>query len=306
MRFFDLHCDTLYECEKKGISLCSNRLHLDLQRGKRYAPWCQVFAVWIPDTLRGEPAFKQCCRILEFAHTQTACTADLVWAFTAQELKTSFEEASCVGILAVEGGSALAGKIDNLSRLHALGVRMMTLTWNGENEWGYGCACPAQKGLKPLGKQAVAELQRQGIIPDVSHLNEGGFWDVASIVTGPFVASHSVLRGVHDHPRNLTDDQFREIVRRGGLVGLNLCGSQLGEQTIDQWYRHVEYGLALGGEHVLAVGGDLDGTDLPSEWEGIGFAEKFAEYLAQKGYAEPLIDRIFFQNAYNFFLSTLQ
>lgn len=307
MRLFDLHCDTLYECEKQNVSLERNSLHLDLIRGGQYATWCQVFAVWMPDTLRGEAAFDRCCQVLRFARAQAQQYSHrLRLVDTAEELSAAVQGGICGGILAVEGGSALAGRLEAVAALRALGVRVLTLTWNGENEWGYGCGCHSTEGLKPFGKRAVAELERQGILPDVSHLNEAGFWDVADAVSGPFMASHSVLRAVHDHPRNLTDAQFAEICRRGGLVGLNLCEAQLGEQTMDRWYRHLEHGLSLGGEHTIAVGGDLDGTDLPAAWSGIAFAEKLAAYLAQKGYSDELLDRIFFQNAFKFFQATLQ
>ena len=307
MRLFDLHCDTLYECEKRGLSLERNPLHIDLIRGGRYTPWCQVFAVWMPDTLRGESAFERCCAVLRFAHKQAAeYPARLRWVDTAADLSEAIQWGACAGLLAVEGGSALAGRIETVAALRTLGVRVMTLTWNGENEWGYGCGCDCRDGLKPFGKLAVRELERQSIVPDVSHLNEAGFWDVADTVQGPFIASHSVMRAVHDHPRNLTDAQFSEICRRDGLVGLNVCGGQLGEQTMDRWYRHLDRCLSLGGERTVAVGADLDGTDLPEAWGGIAFAAQLAEYLAQKGYTEELLDRIFFQNAFKFFSATLQ
>ena len=102
------------------------------------------------------------------------------------------------------------------------------------------------------------------------------------------------------------DPQFREICRRGGLVGINFCKDHLGDQSPDGIYRHLEYALALGGEHTVALGGDLDGTALPPSFGGIAFYEVLCEYLAQKGYSEELLDSIFFQNAFNFFSAALQ
>ena len=104
-----------------------------------------------------------------------------------------------------------------------------------------------------------------------------------------------------DHKRNLTDAQFSEIVRRGGLVGLNLCKAQLGEQSFAQFERHFAHFLDLGGENVLALGFDLDGTDLPNEWNGVAVSEALFAYLERRGYKNDLLLRVFFENARDFF-----
>ncbi len=306
MSLFDLHCDTLYAAYQKGYSLTVNPLHIDLTRGRTNAPWCQVFAVWVPDSLRGEAAFSFCCEVLDFARAEAAAHASrLVFVKEGEGLKTA-ECHDCVGILAVENGAAIGGRIDRVYELAARGVRVMTLTWNGENEWGYGCGCDARLGLKSFGKEALFALEHAEIVPDVSHLNEAGFWDVAAHTSKPFIASHSLAAAVNPHPRNLDDYQFEEIVRRGGLVGLCLCESHLGESSFEAVRRHAEHFLSLGGEHTLALGGDLDGTPLPSEWDGIALYERLADYLAQKGWKEEQIEAVFFKNAANFFCSTLQ
>ena len=307
MALFDLHCDTLYEAYQKGYSLTVNPLHIDLTRGKQYTPWCQVFAVWVPDTLRGEAAFSFCLEVLEFAGAEAAaCSSHFCFVRGAEQLKAGLPIHDCVGILAVENGAAIGGKITHLYELAARGVRVMTLTWNGENEWGYGCSCDARLGLKPFGIEALHALERLDIVPDVSHLNEAGFWDVASHTTKPFIASHSLSSAVHPHPRNLNDRQLEEIVRRGGLVGLCLCEAHLGSASFDAVRRHAEHVLSLGGEHTIALGGDLDGTTIPAAWGGIALYERLAEYLAQKGWKTSLIEAVFFKNAANFFYSTLQ
>lgn len=307
MALFDLHCDTLYKAYQKGYSLTVNPLHIDLTRGKHNAPWCQVFAVWVPDTLRGEAAFSFCSEVLEFAGAEAAaCSPRLRFVRGGEELKESLSKHDCIGILAVENGAAIGGKITHLYELAARGVRIMTLTWNGENEWGYGCGCEARLGLKPFGIEALDTLDRLGIVPDVSHLNEAGFWDVVSHTAKPFIASHSLSATVHPHPRNLNDRQFEEIVRRGGLVGLCLCEAHLGDASLDAVRRHAEHFLSLGGEKSVALGGDLDGTTLPHEWRGVAVYECLHEYFSQKGWKDSLIEAVFFKNAANFFYSTLQ
>lgn len=305
MRLFDMHCDTLYECYTKQQPLDNNTLQIDLQRGNRYTPWVQLLAVWMPDTIRGEAAYQQCCDILTFAKQEAArCPTLITLAATAQQIQTP--TAGCTALLTVEGGSALAGQLGHVKDLAKQGVQAMTITWNGSNELGHGCLSGCDTGLTPFGKAAVCEMWKQGIVPDVSHLNEAGFWDVAALSEQPFIATHSVSRAVCDHPRNLTDRQFEEIRRRGGVVGINFCEDQLGEQTFDYVYRHIQHYLSLGGENTVAFGADLDGTVLPKEWDGIAVMEELYQYLLSKNMDEGLLDKIFFRNASNFFACALQ
>ncbi len=303
MRLFDLHCDTIYECYRKGESLASNSCALDLQRGRKYHPWCQVFAVFVPDTVRGEPAWQQCREMLMYAKKQAS--GRLCFPQTTSQLQAALNTDCVVGFLGVEGGAALAGKPERVANLAELGVKVITITWNGSNELGNGCLSKNKAGLTEVGKQAVRMMEQCGIVPDVSHLNEAGFWDVAAVTTLPFIASHSVSMSVTPHPRNLRDEQFCLLRDRGGLVGLTLCADQLGEQSFECLYRHLHHYWELGGEETVALGCDLDGTDLLPEWRGVGVYEQFAEYLQKRGVTATCVDRLFFENAHRFFMRFL-
>ncbi len=303
MRVFDLHCDTIYECYRKREPLIYNSCAVDLERGRRYRPWCQLFAVWVPDTVRGEPAWKQCCEMLAYAKEQTSPM--LCFPQTGSQLASALRTDCVLGFLGVEGGAALAGKPERVAKLAKLGVKVITITWNGSNELGNGCLADDVGGLTEVGKQAVREMERCGIVPDVSHLNEAGFWDVTAVTKNPFIASHSVSMSVTAHPRNLSDKQFCLLRDRGGLVGLTLCAEQLGQQSFDCLYRHLNHYLELDGERTVALGFDLDGTDVPAEWQGIGVYEQFADYLKKRGVTQTCIDRLFFENAYRFFMRIL-
>ena len=301
MRLFDLHSDTLYECCLHGHELSRNTLHIDWERGGRLDDWLQVFAVWTPDTLRGEAAWRQARHILRYAAHQAAAHPTQMRLVNRREDLQRQHPGQCGAILALEGAAALAGDVARIDTVASLGVTMITLTWNGENECGYGCLCGQDQGLKPCGREVVRRMEQCGILPDVSHLNRAGFWDVAAIVQGPFVASHSVSAAVHPHPRNLTDDQFDTIRERGGLVGLNLCADQLGKQTFEQIERHLDHFLCRNGERTVAFGCDFDGADLPAEWNGIAVMPALYEYLYRKNYEERTLDRLFFSNCYDFF-----
>lgn len=306
MRLFDMHCDTLYECFQTRSSLKCNTLHIDLQRGQAFDAWVQIFAAWIPDSWQGELAFSRCREILQMAYKQAALySEDMLLVQTASDMEAAQSTHRCGALLAVEGGTALAGKLEYVKELAEDGVKVMTLTWNGSNELGNGCLSGREEGLTSFGKAAVKELENCQIIVDVSHLNPRGFWDVAEISEKPFIASHSVSRKIHEHPRNLTDEQFSCIRDRGGLVGLNLCADQLGKQSFEQFERHLYHFLSLDGDYTVGFGCDFDGTSVPDEWKGIAVMEELYNYLCRKNYDESCLERLFFSNCYDFFRAAL-
>ncbi len=306
MRLFDLHCDTLTECRKTGAALRRNALQVDLERGPRRDGWIQVFAVFVPDTLRGEEAFCYARDTLDFARQEEKNNADaLHFIRQADDLDREDMGGLCRGILAIEGGAALAGDIQRIEELYRHGVKLITLTWNGSNELGHGCLSGCPDGLTPFGKEALRRMEHIGIVPDVSHLNERGFWDVAELASRPFIASHSVSAAVHPHPRNLTDFQFAAIRESGGIVGLNVCESQLGEQSFAQIERHLVHFLELEGERTVAFGCDFDGADVPEEWNGISVMERLYAYFLRRNFPAACLERLFFQNARDFFADAL-
>lgn len=301
MRLFDLHSDTLYECYTKNYPLTKNPGHIDLERAAKYDPYVQAFAVWIPDTLRGAAAFDFCRRVLTFSREEEGRSEGKIhFLRKGENLDDTLKISKNIGILAVEGGAALGGDLLHIADLADFGVKYVTITWNGSNELGHGCLSGEKSGLTSFGKAAVKRMSAAGILPDVSHLNERGFWDVAEVLDTPFLATHSNAAAVCPHPRNLTDEQFCEIARRGGLVGLNLCGDFLGESTFEQLERHLAHFLSLGGENAVCFGCDFDGTSLPPEWGGIEVMEQIGEYLYRKNYDTALLSRLFFSNCYNF------
>jgi len=297
---FDLHCDTLTECVCKGQSLYSNTLHWDIARALSFAPCAQVLAVWTPDTVRGANATRAATRAIAAANKAEARFSQAFCLWRDGEIFPR-EWNGCLGILGLESAAPLAGSFEQFERFADLDVKVITLTWNGDNEVGSGVEGDTKRGLTPFGKALLKQMERRRVVADVSHLNERGFDDMCACSAAPFIASHSVSRAVFSHPRNLTDAQFCEIVRRGGLVGLNLCEAHLGAQSFAQFERHLAHFLDLGGEPVLALGFDLDGTALPDEWGGVAVNEALFAYLEARGYQKDLLLRIFYRNACDFF-----
>lgn len=304
MKLFDLHCDTLYRAYTENSTLFNDSFHISFRKAKGISPYIQCLAVWIPDEYRGQAAvelFKGCVSKL---HEQLDGT-DIKICVTKEDIKSVRDSGGQAVILTVEGGAVLDGKAENVEMLRNAGVRMMTLTWNGKNELGDGVGVENAGGLSDFGKSIIPVLEESNIIIDVSHASEALFYDVAELAKKPFAASHSDSKSVCPHRRNLTDEQFGIIRQNGGIVGLNFCRDFLNKQATNakmcDIIRNAEHFLSLGGEKTIAIGGDFDGADIPSDMSGIETMPELYEMFLHHNYSEQLVEDIFFNNAAGFF-----
>ena len=307
MRVIDLHCDTITRCLDENKPLFENDFHLSLQRAGKMERFIECFAIWQRDEYRNLDAVHYFQRYLMRYLREMAQNADIItkieYADDLENLNTPFG-----AILTVEGGSAIGGEIANLDFLFDYGVRIMTLTWNGDNEISGGIG-NNNLGLTDFGISVVEKMNRLGMIIDVSHLSEQGFYDVAQFSKKPFIATHSNLRKVCNHKRNLTDEQFDIIKNRGGIVGLNFADIFLADDKysadIDSVYRMTYAFMERGGEKTLAIGSDFDGADMPKGILGVQSLYDVYNYLLQKNLSENLLNDIFYNNPYNFLLNNL-
>ncbi len=294
MKFFDLHCDTIYECTTKGKSLEQNDLHLDLERGcHAFSDWVQTFAFWIPDDRSEEEQYEMYKRELGCFRRFTEENVRL------QPYDGRTLPGGCSYLLAVEGGGMLGASLERLTELKAAGVSLLTLTWNRENRIAGGAKSNGR--LTSFGKQVVKEAERLGLVLDASHLNRESFWELCRVAEHPFVATHSNADAVCANPRNLTKEQIRELVGRGGLIGLNLFHAFLSPEdcVIEDFLRQIEYFLEQGAGHCLAIGTDFDGATLPNWINGVEGIEKLSQVVV-KWFDEEICRRIFFENAEEF------
>lgn len=324
-KVFDLHCDTLDRLALSGdptvpggfyehdagvprdrmSRLDDNDAHISLARMARF-DWCQCFAVYVPDELRGDAAWSLFKRVRRFWESETdRCSAKVARVRDAAGAAAAFEQGISAAMLTVEGCSFLEDDAQAEPRLDALdeaGVRMATLTWNGPNALGSGN--DTSYGLTPFGRRMIRGLEERGIVVDASHLNDAGFRDLLAVAERPFACSHSNARAVCPHPRNLEDWQLREIADRGGIVGLNFYNAFLredgAEATPDDVLRHVDHMLNVAGEGLLALGSDYDGSDVPS-W--LDPCDKVADLhaLLAREFGAAIAERIFHGNAERFF-----
>jgi peptidase M19 renal dipeptidase len=295
----DAHCDTAYELYKILGDLNANQLSFSIDKIKKYHSYIQFFAVWSDPVYIGEQSLHMAKKIIEYLKYQlTLYQVPIILNRCDLEKYRDTKGLKC--FLTVEGGEPVGEDICNLDLLYEMGVRLMTLTWNGINAIGCGSTSGWEKGLTDFGKQVVRRMNQLGMTVDVSHLNEAGFYDVMEITQKPVMASHSNSKFLHPHKRNLSDEQFLELVENNGVTGINIYPLFLGkEENLSVMVRHIEHFLSLGGEDHIGIGTDFDGIDrtIP-EIQDVSQMENLINRLLQLNYSETVIKKISFENVY--------
>ncbi|MEG2288493.1 MAG: dipeptidase [Clostridium sp.] len=305
MSIIDLHCDTIYHIsDNKDLELSKNNLAIDLEKLKAGDSLAQFFALFI-DLNEHKNPFNRAMDMLNKFYEQIEKNSHSIYiARTYEELMGNKEEEKISAFLTIEEGEAIEGSIKNLRNFHELGVRLMTLTWNYENAIGYP-NCKKEfmnKGLKPFGLEVINEMNNLGMIIDVSHLSDGGFYDVAKYSKYPFVASHSNSRAICNHPRNLTDEMIKVISNKGGIMGINFEKSFLNEagkvSDVDSMIKHIKHIYNVGGIDSIAIGSDFDGINRENlEISNMGEINKIIIGLKKLGLVESQIDKVLYKNA---------
>lgn len=303
---FDLHCDTALALMGKDLvtpgSLAKNDLHIDLERAKVLPGYAQCFACFTTPFMKDwyqaspEAVFQA---EMEVFMAQIAMNSGIIsQAFTADDVRKNYEKGMMSGILTIEGPAGFGFEPAMLDMLYRAGFRMTTLGWNEKNV--LTGSHKTGGGLTELGLEYLKEAQRVGMIVDVSHISDEGFWDIMKHTEKPIVASHSNSRAVCNHSRNLTDDMFRAIMETGGVAGFNQCAPFVGEKPdLDTICDHILHWLELDpeGKHI-ALGADLDGCDeLPEGFDGIQSYPAMAARLLERGVDEKLLMNLYWNNA---------
>ena len=236
MKVFDLHCDTLSElryAEEAGQpkSFAENDLQIDLKKLQKGDYMLQCFAAFVNLARPGQDPLVAALEEIDIFKRIMAKYSDFIApVYQPEDLRKNAEAGKISGMLTIEEGGCCKGSLGVLRRMYELGVRMMTLTWNHENELAspnvvpggghniWPCAPNTETGLKEKGFEFLAEMERLHIIADVSHLSDKGFWDIVEHSTRPFAASHSNCRALAPHCRNLTDEMIRVMAEKLSLI----------------------------------------------------------------------------------------
>lgn len=292
---FDLHCDTADKLIA-SVELKRNSSHIDLDRAGELAGYAQCFACFTTTSEQYNPVDKF-EKKLAAIHRELAKNFDIIrQAYTADEIEQNRKSGVMSAILTIEGPAGFGFDPELLEDLYKVGFRISTLGWNESNPLTGSNITGG--GLTNLGREYVKEAQRLGMIVDVSHISDEGFWDIMDITQAPIVATHSNSRAVCNVGRNLTDEMYLEICRTGGVAGINIYPDFLGGNTLDKACDHIIHFLELEptGKHI-SLGCDLDGIDiLPSDFHGVQDYPKFAQRLLERGLDESMIFDIFWNN----------
>lgn len=220
----------------------------------------QVLPICTEEQFVGEGALRRCLLLIEEAYRLAAHHRDSVGiVHTAEELQVVLGSGRIALVLAIEGAEPVGSSVEMIDALFRAGIRMSSLTWNRRTMMADGIGERETGGrLTSLGIEAVARMEALGMVLDVSHLSEAGFWQVAQVATTPFFASHSSCRALQDHPRNLTDEQIHAVAGSGGFVALNAFGPFLSDEpSISSYIDHIEYAVSLVGPEHVALGPDF-------------------------------------------------
>ena len=307
MNIIDLHCDTVLFCYSGHQSIRTFGGHINLEKLQAGGCLAQCFALFIPthDSAvthlgREREPWTLYQDLLHCYRELLADSADVLRpALSAGQVLENRDAGFLSSILTVEDCVEIDGKLDRFDTVYADGVRMMALTWNYENCIGFpNSADPVEhtaRGLKPFGFEAVEKMNDLGIIIDVSHLSEAGFYDVAAHSRKPFAASHSCCRALKDHSRNLTDAQLRAIGDAGGVVGVNFYDDFLGDlggyTSVEDVVRHILHIRDRAGVDSIAFGSDFDGIESRLEFRDYSGFPQILRAL-EKHFTDDEIDRI--------------
>lgn len=313
MSYIDLHCDTISELmNDRNLHLLDAPLQINLKHLKEGNCLLQCFAMFVYLKKTPEP-FKYCNQMIDRYYEEIERYKDkLAPVLCYSDLTKNQAEGKISSLLTIEEGGVTESNLAYLRTFYRLGVRMICLNWNFKNGVGHpnfkltehpDFKTPnIEEGLTKYGIKMVKEMNRLGIIVDVSHLSDKGFYDCLKYSSKPIAASHSNARGVCNHVRNLTDDMILKLKENGGVMGMNFCAAflneneEVGKNTIPCVIEHMKYIKDLAGIDVIALGSDFDGIDPNISMKNASLMPKLFEEMRHQGFTEEEIEKVSYKN----------
>ncbi len=302
----DMHCDTAYELYHRKESLLSNSCHISLEKASGFDKYLQVCAIWSNSSLSDDAALSEFYKIHTYLARELSKNS-LSLSYSASDIEKSLLRGRAF-ILSLED-ARIVKNTRVLEDLQRLGVRIMTLLWQGDT--CIGGSFDTHNPLTDHGKTILEHALSLGIIPDISHASQESARDILNMAQKhgrAVIASHSNSRSVFDHPRNLSDELLSEVIASGGTVGISLAPQHLcsGECTIDSVIRHIDYYLCHSAQDALCLGCDLDGiSSTPRDLEDVSKLPALFEEIAKR-YGEKLAGKMFFENAHAFLKNNIK
>ena len=296
----DGHCDSLihYVEGERTLHDPLEGGHWDTIRAKQAGISLQFFAAYIGETYKPTMSTWRGLQLIEGAHRFIGDHPEEVFLVLGKQDLQKVPDPTRIGILlSVEGGEILGQNLFMLDIIYKLGVRALGLTWNQRNALADGIGeINTQSRLTNLGQEVVLHMNKLGMLIDVSHLNEAGFWHVLELSKAPIAATHSCARALCSNPRNLTDQQLRALAEHKGVVGVNFYPSFLsetGQARRDDVVRHICHIAEVAGVETVGLGSDFDGiSEAPAGLEHVGDYSKLLDDLIRVGFSTREIEQI--------------
>jgi len=299
----DGHTDYLLSLTHTGRSFLEESTigHVDLPRARKGNIGAMISAVFLPSELLPTHALIETLRAVDLLkRTVAASDGQMELIRTYDQLVSCLDRGVFGAIMHFEGAEAIDPEFVVLRLAYELGLRSLGLVWSRPTIFAEGVGPENHgQGLTGLGRELVKQCNNMGILIDVSHLNEPGFWDVIAESSKPIVASHSNARAVCDHERNLTDRQIKELAQNGGLMGINYAvgflvqGAKSGSEVpLSVLVDHIDHIVNLVGIDHVALGSDYDGAGVPDALKDAAHDWAIVEELAQRGYDDDAISKI--------------
>lgn len=322
-KVIDMHCDTVLRLMYSNEPLLKTEGHLDLERMKKGNYALQCFAMFV-HYKKVERPFEYVNKMIDKYYQEISKNMDIIRpVFSYQDIENNMKNGFMSSMLTIEEGGVTQGNLAFLRNLYLLGVRMITLTWNFENGIGFPNFKEVEEGkpdmhtpntedgLTEYGIEMVKEMEKLGIIIDVSHLSDKGFYDVLENTTKPFVASHSNARSVCPVVRNMTDDMILKLAKRGGVMGINYCADFVNDVEennfayVKDMVKHIKYIKDLAGIDCIGLGSDFDGIGSNIEMNSCDKLNLLQEALEDEGFTQEEIEKIFYKNVLRVFKEVL-
>lgn len=305
----DMHCDTIYKIyHENQENIYKNLYSVDIQKMKKGNVIAQFFALFIDQKWIQEKKIDIYEHVKDFygvfmdqiqSHQE-----NISLATNAKDLENNLRDKKISAFFTIEEGEFLQNKIERLDEFYRLGLRLITLTWNYENCIGYPNSPNKNimaKGLKPFGFEVIERMNELGMMIDVSHLSDGGFYDCIKHSKKPIVASHSNARSLVNVPRNMTDEMLRSLGEKGGVVGINFSPNFLGKtkdkvSRVEYMIEHIKHIKNIAGIESIALGTDFDGIEGELEIASIGEIDQLILALEKSGFHTEEIEKILNKN----------
>ncbi len=299
----DAHCDYLGFQVFKDEDNTHLYDHIDMARMRRGGVALQNFAVWVPP--EKENKLDLGLQQIAYLHRFIENSGGGLFKLTCQSDLN--KNSRIFAVLSIESGDSIDCRNDFIPVVYDKGVRILSLTWNDEND--YACGCLAHGGLKPKGINAIRLLNEYNIALDVSHINEKGFWEAFNLYEHAPCATHSCVSALHENPRNLNDRQLKEIIARDGFIGINFYTKFLtGRQAdIEDIVNHIDYVLDCGGEYSVGFGSDFCGIDsTPKGLDSAADFQALPEAMLRRNYTDAVVSKICYGNFARYILKFLK